>query len=95
VMLEMVTSDLLAPVRHGFFTRRGGASSGIFAGLNCGPGSTDLSEVVEINRTRVAGAMGVSNGHLLTLNQIHSDRALPVTAPFDERPGADGMLSPC
>ena len=24
--------------RHGFFTRRGGASSGIFTGLNCGPG---------------------------------------------------------
>ena len=44
-MLEAITSDAL-PVRHGFFTRKGGASSGIFAGLNCGPGSSDLSEVV-------------------------------------------------
>ena len=37
--LEILTSDLLAGTRHGFFTRRGGASSGIYAGLNCGPGS--------------------------------------------------------
>ena len=40
--LEIITSDALA-LRHGFFTRKGGASSGIFAGLNCGAGSSDLS----------------------------------------------------
>ena len=39
--LEIITSELLDGVRHGFFTRRGGASSGIFRGLNCGTGSTD------------------------------------------------------
>ncbi len=48
--LEILTSDALAPLRHGFFTRRGGASSGIFAGLNCGRGSSDQSEIVEFNR---------------------------------------------
>ena len=52
--LEILTSDLLAPVRHGFFTRRGGASSGVFHGLNCGQGSSDQSEIVAINRSRVA-----------------------------------------
>ena len=30
--LEILTSDILSPVRHGFFTRRGAASSGVFAG---------------------------------------------------------------
>lgn len=92
-MLDILTSDLLSPVRHGFFTRRGGASSGIFAGLNCGPGSSDLREAVEINRARVAEAMGVTPDRLLTLHQVHSDIALPVTAPFAERPRADAMVT--
>lgn len=92
-MLEIITSDLLSPIRHGFFTRKGGASSGIFEGLNCGPGSSDLDEVVAINRARVADAMGVAADHLLTINQIHSDIALPVTAPFSDRPKADALVT--
>jgi YfiH family protein len=92
-MLEIITSDLLSPIRHGFFTRKGGASSGIFEGLNCGPGSSDLDEVVAINRARVADAMGVAPGHLLTINQIHSDIALPITAPFSDRPKADALVT--
>jgi YfiH family protein len=92
-MLEIITSDLLSPIRHGFFTRKGGASSGIFEGLNCGPGSSDLDEVVSINRARVADAMGVAADHLLTINQIHSDIALPVTAPLAHRPKADALVT--
>ena len=59
MMLEIITSDAL-PARHGFFTRKGGASSGIFQGLNCGPGSSDQAEIVAINRARVAEAMDVA-----------------------------------
>ena len=47
--LEIITSDALS-TRHGYFTRKGGASSGIFSGLNCGTGSTDQAEIVAINR---------------------------------------------
>ena len=47
MMLEILTSDAIK-VQHGFFTRKGGASSGIFAGLNCGPGSSDQSDIVSI-----------------------------------------------
>ena len=56
-MLELITSNALAP-RHGFFTRKGGASSGIFAGLNCGTGSSDQADIVAINQssTQVAYA---------------------------------------
>ncbi|MEL6103488.1 MAG: polyphenol oxidase, partial [Pseudomonadota bacterium] len=43
--LEILTADALSPIRHGFFTRAGGASSGIFAGLNCGLGSSDQTEI--------------------------------------------------
>ena len=92
-MLEMITSTALSPLRHGFFTRKGGASSGIFHGLNCGPGSSDLSEVVAINRARVAAAMDVAPDHLLTLHQTHSADVVTVTAPFTTRPKADAMVT--
>lgn len=71
-MLEILTDGLLSPVRHGFFTRKGGASSGLFTGLNCGRGSSDQSEIVAINRARVAQAMGVPADHLVTVRQTHS-----------------------
>lgn len=70
--LEILTSNALAPLRHGFFTRRGGASSGIFAGLNCGRGSSDQSEAVAINRARVAHAMDVAEEALVGVHQVHS-----------------------
>lgn len=92
-MLEILTSDALAPLRHGFFTRKGGASSGIFHGLNCGPGSSDLSEVVAINRARVATAMGVDADRLLTVHQTHSATVVTVNTPFSERPKADAMVT--
>lgn len=74
--LQVLTHPLLAPLRHGFFTRKGGASSGLFAGLNCGRGSSDQVGIVAVNRARVAEAMGVGPDHLATVHQTHSARAL-------------------
>lgn len=91
-MLEIITSDAIS-ARHGFFTRKGGASSGIFSGLNCGPGSSDLSEVVAINRARVADALGVAHDHLLSVNQVHSPDVAHVTRPLTDRPRADAMVT--
>lgn len=91
--LEIITSDALAPVRHGFFTRRGGASSGVFAGLNCGTGSSDQSEIVMINRTRVAGAMGAPTDHLLGVHQVHSTRVVTADAPLQDKPKADALVT--
>lgn len=90
--LEIITSDALA-ASHGFFTRKGGASSGIFAGLNCGTGSSDQTEIVAINRARVAEAMGLGPEALVTVHQVHSARALPVTGPLSIRPEADAMVT--
>ena len=69
--LDIITSPLLAP-RHGFFTRKGGSSSGIFAGLNCGRGSSDQSDAVQINRERAAAALDLAEPALRGLNQVHS-----------------------
>ena len=92
-MLEIITSPLLQPLRHGFFTRKGGASSGIFAGLNCGTGSSDIAEVVAINRARAAEALGVDPANLVTVNQVHSADVVVVTAPLADRPRADAMVT--
>ncbi len=91
--LEILTSDSLAPVRHGFFTRAGGASSGIFEGLNCGIGSSDQYDVVQINRARVAEAMGMTPEHLVGVHQVHSADVVTVTEPAAERPKADAMVT--
>ena len=91
--LEILTSDPLAPLRHGFFTRRGGASSGVFAGLNCGTGSSDQREVVNINRNRVAEAMDVAPEALLGVHQVHSADVVTVTGPTTDKPRADAMVT--
>lgn len=92
--LEILTSDLLAGCRHGFFTRRGGASSGIYAGLNCGPGSCDQREAVALNRARVAVSVEVPPERLLSLHQVHSAE-VAVAGPegWTERPRADAAVS--
>ncbi|CAM3041665.1 conserved hypothetical protein [Paracoccus aminovorans] len=81
--LEILTHPLLDTVRHGFFTRRGGASSGLFSGLNCGFGSSDQAEIVAINRARVAEAMGVPPGRLATVHQVHSAEVAVLRAGDD------------
>jgi YfiH family protein len=91
--LEILTSDCLAPLHHGFFTRRGGASSGIFAGLNCGYGSSDQQDIVAINRTRVAEAMGVGADHLVGVHQIHSADVITVSGPQTDKPRADALVT--
>jgi hypothetical protein len=92
--LEILTSDLLAGARHGFFTRRGGASSGVYAGLNCGPGSRDQAEAVALNRARVAAALGVAPERLLSPHQTHSaDVAVAGPGGWAERPRADAAVA--
>ncbi|MDA5093652.1 peptidoglycan editing factor PgeF [Aliiroseovarius sp. KMU-50] len=78
MMLEMLNSDALSPVRHGFFTRKGGASSGVYTGLNCGSGSQDQAELVKINRDRVAAAMDVSPDALCGVYQVHSPHVVVI-----------------
>ena len=90
--LEILTADSLGPLRHGFFTRRGGASSGVFDGLNCGQGSSDQTEAVLTNRTRVAQAMQVAPDHLVSVHQCHSADVVVVDSPLTHKPKADAMV---
>ncbi len=87
----IISDDLTVP--HGFFTRAGGASSGVFLGLNCGLGSTDQRETVLINRARVAEALDVPAEHLISVHQTHSADAIVVSAPPSDAPRADAMVT--
>lgn len=92
-MLEILTSPALGAVKHGFFTRKGGASSGIFAGLNCGPGSSDQSEAVRTNRARAADALGVELNALQGVNQVHSPDVAVIEEITDPPPRADAAVT--
>ncbi len=91
----MITvSELHTPgVAHGFFTREGGFSQGIFSSLNCGLGSGDNIEIVDKNRAKVASALGVSLNHLVSGYQVHGTDVAVVTGPLETRPKVDGMVS--
>ncbi|XSG81294.1 MAG: peptidoglycan editing factor PgeF [Methyloligella sp. ZOD6] len=79
---------------HGFFTRQGGASDGIYESLNCGVGSKDDSANVLQNRTLVAETLGVSPENLLTPYQIHSATAVVAEGPWNgEPPQADAIVT--
>ena len=91
--LDVITHPLLDSIRHGFFTRVGGASSGVFAGLNCGYGSSDQRDVVAINRARVASSMGVKDDALRGVHQVHSSEVYVVTGLGTEKPKADAMVT--
>ena len=81
-------------VRHGYFTRIGGVSNGIYRGLNIGTGSSDDQTLVAENRRRVADWMGVAADHLLTAHQIHSPDVVIAREPFaGPRPKADAIVT--
>ena len=91
----MITAqELQLPgIAHGFFTRDGGHSQGIFASLNCGLGSGDDIELVKKNRAIVAASLGVAVSHLVSGYQTHGTDVAVVTGPMNERPKVDGMVS--
>lgn len=89
-----ITATGLAGLPHGFFTRRGGVSSGLYASLNCGPGSGDDPAAVQENRRRVAAHLQAPLG-LISLYQVHGRDVVTVDAGYDvaQRPKADGVVT--
>lgn len=94
-MLQALLLSELAGVRHGFFTRSGGVSHGVYATLNGGTGSNDAPDNVEENRARMAIALGVTPDRFLTAYQIHSPDVVVVEEPWthDRRPRADAIVT--
>ncbi len=93
--MHLTDPDLTAigHVRHRFFTRAGGVSTGIYASLNCGPGSDDDPAAVTENRTRATAELGATA--LISNYQIHSPEVVRVTRPWtrESAPKADAMVT--
>ncbi|MES2906463.1 MAG: peptidoglycan editing factor PgeF [Pseudomonadota bacterium] len=84
----------LPKLRHGFFTRCGGVSQGVYQNLNCGLGSNDERARVLQNRAYVAGTMNVAANRLVTPYQAHTVDVVVVDKPFDgEPPKADALIT--
>lgn len=95
-MPEAITHPLLerAGVSHGFFTRAGGVSTGLYEGLNTGVGSKDDPAAVVENRRRVAEAMGGVPDDFAACYQIHSAVArVAETGWKGERPEGDASVT--
>jgi len=92
--LEPITSPRLS-APHGFFTRHGGVSKGVFASLNCGYGSPEAPELIAQNRALIASHVGVAPDRLFSVTQTHSADVLILNTPEDYTKGtkADAMVS--
>jgi len=94
-MLQAAALSTLTGIRHGFFTRSGGVSYGVYATLNGGVGSNDAPDNVTENRARMAVALGVKPDRLLTAYQIHSPDVVVADKPWtqESRPRADAIVT--
>ena len=92
-MLEAQNLRRLTALRHGFFTREGGVSEGLYAGLNCGPGSGDAPEAVAENQRRAMARLGPPAPRLALLHQYHSAVCIALDAVPAERPRADAAVT--
>jgi YfiH family protein len=80
-------------VRHAFFTREGGVSTGLYAGLNVGRGSKDDPVAVEANRALAAGWFGMGVEALATVYQTHSAVAHVLDRAPAAAPDGDGVIT--
>jgi YfiH family protein len=82
-------------IAHGFFTREGGVSTGIYASLNCGLGSNDDPRHVAENRARAAATVGVDPARLVTAYQVHGNAVAEVDLPWapGRGPHVDAMVT--
>ncbi len=94
---DPVLSDTLdhPDIYHGFHTRIGGVSTGLYSGLNVGLGSDDDRSNVLENRQRVSRHAGVEPDNLMTVYQIDSPDIVTITeaVPQDKRAEADGLVT--
>lgn len=90
-----IPSPNLSPISHGFFTRQGGVSTGLYASLNCGWGSDDGKENVAENRSRVAQQLGTTLERFCSLYQVHGNEVITVEKawPRTALPKADAMVT--
>lgn len=95
--MKFLTTDLekMKWLSHGFFTRSGGASGGLYGSLNCAWSSQDNPDHVKLNREKVAETIGVGADQVITLKQVHSNKVVTVTKAWtrEQAPSADALVT--
>ena len=92
-MKRLQSPNLTRPgIAHGFFGREGGVSGGLYASLNCGPGSRDDAAAVTENRRRIADALS-SGTALISLSQVHSPIVHTLNSAPAQRLEGDAMVT--
>lgn len=93
-MIELAALSLPG-IRHGFFTRAGGVSAGVYASLNCGFGAKDEAARVAENRARAMKSLRLAPSALATAKQVHGAETVVVEKPWpeDQAPRADALVT--
>lgn len=95
--MKTLTTDLEknAWLNHGFFTRLGGVSSGLYTSLNCGVKTDDKPVHVRTNRDKVAATLDLAPGQLVFAKQVHGIKTVCVTKPWnaENAPEADALVT--
>lgn len=98
-MITVSALNEVSRVRHGFFTRNHGTSTGIYRSMNCGYGSGDEAQAVTRNRELAMQEIDQPLSALVTLSQQHTADVITVTEPCTESwdnqnaPVADAMVT--
>ncbi|MBY8977333.1 peptidoglycan editing factor PgeF [Rhodobacteraceae bacterium NNCM2] len=90
-MVKPILANSLRGLSHGFFTREGGVSTGLYESLNGGQGSADTSDAVDENRRRIRDHLGAES--LISVNQVHSPKVVVATGAWEQKPDADAMVT--
>jgi YfiH family protein len=82
------------PVRHGFFGRRGGVSTGVYESLTAGFSCGDDSRNVLENRARIAQSLALDPLKLFSVQQCHGNACIVVDGHSDTlNLAADAMVT--
>lgn len=79
---------------HGYLGRRGGKSVGPYAGLNVSYRVGDDPKIVSQNVCDIKLAVGIHDGRIITMKQLHGDRIIEVKDIHVKEAGeGDGMVT--
>ncbi len=94
-MITLGALNDITGLRHAFFTRVGGVSTGVYESLNCGYGSGDVEGLVTENRARAMTRLDLKPDRLVTVRQHHSATVVVVDEPWhhDDAPEADALVT--
>ena len=97
-MLEVIEDPnlkVLKTIGHGFFTRQGGVSRGIYSSLNCAYNSHDELSAVEENLRRALAFLGHPLHALTATQNVHGNNAVIAVNAWqrEHQPAADALVT--